>query len=208
MRVSTLIYSLVLFVVVVALAAYAVIATRRARRAQLERSQERATAMLMALHQEAARNTAPADARQSAAAKPAPAPPPSTGPILPAEVARRPRLLSDPQRLLYLVLRVGMPDHVVMANVRLIDLVDCGTDAAAVQADARLRVLASQRVDFLVCNRALEPIAALTLAAADASPAGDERAKIDTLRAWGVKFLRFRIGALPRPKEIRSLILG
>jgi hypothetical protein len=36
----------------------------------------------------------------------------------------------------------------------------------------------------------------------------EERLKVDTLRELNVRFLRFRADSLPKPAEMRALVLG
>jgi len=228
MKSSASTWLVVTIVVVIALAAYAVIATRRARRQQRERSQERSAAMLLALHQEAARGKAqangasarpgaPVPQAQGSTAAPAPAapvpqpprPPAAPEPApLPAVLARKPRLLTDTQRLLFLVLRTGLPDHVILANQRIVDLIDVPPDHPALERDPRLRDLARHQADFVVCTGTLEPVAAIVVYEAGSAPSPSEQTKIETLREIGVRFLRFRADSLPRPNEIRGFVLG
>jgi hypothetical protein len=126
----------------------------------------------------------------------------------PAELVRRARLLTDTQRLLYLVLRSALPDHVVMANVRIADLADVPADPAIAERDPRLQALARERIDCIVCSNDLVPVAACVIYESGIGAAPDERVKIDALREMGVKFLRFRADSLPRPAEMRALLLG
>jgi hypothetical protein len=213
MPATALLWTTLFIVVFFAVAAYVVISIQRARREQRARSDERAAAMLLTMH------GAAAQARPASPAPPAPAAVPAPMPARPAAAAlnnaaqttaltRRVRLLTDTQRLLYLVLRSGMPDHTIMANIRLVDLVDGAISADAIERDARLRELVRERADFLVCNADLVPIAALVIYEAGIAMVPDERIKVAALRELGVKFLRFRADSLPRPNEVRGLILG
>jgi hypothetical protein len=229
MKAGGAIWYIIAAVLVVAIAAYAVIATRKTRREQLQRSQERASAMMLALHQAAAeskaavaRNAArgsaaaadpPAAGSPAPAAAPAPAPatakavaPPA--PPQPLALTRRARALTDPQRLLFLVLRTALPDHVVMPNLRIVDLLDLPADVAAIERDARVAALSRQRLDFVVCNSGLEPVAAIVLHDGGEAAAAADRVRIEALREFGVRYLRFRADSLPKPAEARSFILG
>lgn len=231
MKAGGAIWYLIAAVLVFAIAAYAVIATRKARREHLQRSQERASAMMLALHQAAAESKAAA-ARNSAsgtaaAANPAPAVPPSpaatpvpapaTAPVAaptppapppPLALTRRARALTDSQRLLFLVLRTALPDHVVMPNLRIVDLLDLPADVTGIERDARVAELSRLRLDFVVCNPALEPVAAIVLHDGGDAAAAADRARIEALREFGVRYLRFRADSLPKPAEARSFILG
>ena len=60
---------------------------------------------------------------------------------------------------------------------------------------------------------ALPLIASLQLAAIVLYESGirqvpDESAKVEALRAIGIRFLRFRADSLPRPAEVRNLVLA
>jgi len=215
MPATALLWTTLFIVVFFAVAAYVVISIQRARREQRARSDERAAAMLLTMHGAAAQARPASPAPPAPAAVPAPTPTPTRyaaaapdNAAQPTALTRRVRLLTDTQRLLYLVLRSGMPDHTIMANIRLVDLVDGAISADAIERDARLRELVRERADFLVCNADLVPIAALVIYEAGIAMVPDERIKVAALRELGVKFLRFRADSLPRPNEVRGLILG
>ena len=141
----------------------------------------------------------------STAPRPAQNPPqaPAAGSLI-----RRTRLVTDAQRVLFLVLRAAMPEHLIMAHVRVVDLLDLPNAIEAAEHDTRLRALARERLDFVVCDDDLVPIAAIVLYEAGIAQVPDESAKIEALRALGVRFLRFRADSLPRPAEARNLLLA
>jgi cytochrome c-type biogenesis protein CcmH/NrfF len=211
-----MLWSLILVAILVAAVAYIVLTVRRARREHQARSEERAAAMLLALHGAQAQPrvetttvgpvtittatvTAAARVENEAEASAAPSP---------LVALRRARLLTDPQRLLYLVLRAALPDHVVMANMRMIDLLDVPAGPEAVERDPRLSALLHQRLDCVVCSNDLTPLAALVVYTAAMPGAELEQAKADALRELGIRFLRFRADSLPRPAEMRAVVLG
>jgi hypothetical protein len=120
------------------------------------------------------------------------------------QALRRTRLLSDAQRLLYLLVRSALPDQLVLANLRAIDLLDLPTGPAALAGDPRLPALLHLRLDCVVCRNDWTPLAALVV---DAGPAAEgEPAAL--LREVGIRFLRFRSDSLPRPSAMRALVLG
>ena len=186
---------------VLALAVYGGVRVRRAREAHRARSEERAATLLREMN---------LDRKSPPAGSPAPAPQPFTPlPAItaaaPPSLVRKPRFLSEPQRLLYLLARAALTDHIVMANVRLADLVEASDGAAQ---RARLQDLLQERADCLVCTNDLIPVAALVVYDSSIERVPDERIKIEALRELGVRFLRFRSGSLPRPAEMRALVLG
>jgi hypothetical protein len=191
---------------------------RRARREHRARSDERAAALIAAMQVRGAEArietvsagappgavgaaSAVAGAAAEAGSPASAAPPPLAG-------LRRPRFLTEPQRLLYLVLRAALPDHVVMANTRMVDLLDVPSDAAALEGDARLREMLHLRLDCVVCRNDLVPVAAIVVYAPGMPNAPDERTQAERLRELGIKFLRFRSDSLPRPAEMRALVLS
>jgi hypothetical protein len=199
--------------ILLAAVGYVVLAVRRARRSHKERSDERAAAMLLALHGKAAQpqvetmTVGPLTVTTATAAV-ATLEPQASAPAGMPNPVRRARFLTDPQRLLYLVLRAALPDHVVMANTRMIDLYDLPAAAEAVEGDPHLRELLHQRLDCVICRNDLVPLAAMVVYPAAMPPAADEQVKADTLRGLGIKFLRFRADSLPRPAEMRALVLN
>jgi hypothetical protein len=132
-----------------------------------------------------------------------------------AEVARAPAatattvrlresLLPKAHNIAYLLLKSGLPDHLVFVNQRLEDLLvptDSGTPVAREQL---ARVLAQTRVDFAVCSRALQLVAAVSLDA----PEVDAKRIFDHLQAAGVRYVRLASGSLPKRDELRAHIIG
>jgi hypothetical protein len=199
--------------IVLAAAGYVAVAVRRTRREHRARSDERAALLLAAMHGHPGESkpktstagpiTLPtATPTRSSAAQPDESPAPSLAAL------RRPRFLTDSQRLLYLVLRAALPDHVVMANTRMIDLLDLPAGEEALRQDARLRDLLHQRLDCVVCRNDLVPLAAMVVHAAAMPRAPEEHKQAETLRELGIKYLRFRADSLPRPAEMRALVLS
>lgn len=206
-------WTLLPIAIVLAAAVYVALVVRRARREQRARSEERAALLLAAMHGRGTEGRVEAAVAAVAASVPAAQPAPvASEPATPQPASlaslRRPRFLTDPQRLLYLILRAALPDHVIMANTRMVDLLDVPPGGDAVEHDARLREMLHQRIDCIVCRSDLVPLAALVVHAAAMPRAPDEQRQAETLRELGIKFLRFRADSLPRPAEMRALVLG
>jgi cytochrome c-type biogenesis protein CcmH/NrfF len=203
MKTTPFVWTVLLVMILVALIAYAIVKVRRSREEHRARSDERAAAMLLAMHQESAkpRPAAPAQSQATAPAHPMPS-------RQPAGLKRRPRLLDERQRLLYLVLRAALTDHVIMANIRVADLVDTAAASTSGNQETRLQRLLHERIDCVVCNGELVPIAAVMVYDPTGVPSLDERIKVDALRELGVKFLRFRADDLPKPAQMRGHILS
>jgi hypothetical protein len=90
----------------------------------------------------------------------------------------------------------------------MIDLLELPAGDEAIEHDPRLRDMLHQRIDCVVCRNDLVPVAALVVYAAAMPRAPDEQKRAETLRGLGLKFLRFRADSVPRPAEMRSLVLG
>ena len=80
--------------------------------------------------------------------------------------------------------------------------------ARGLQHDARLREMLHQRIDCMVCRSDLVPLAAIVVYAPGAAAPSDERSQAERLHELGIRFLRFRSDSLPRPAEMRTLVLG
>jgi hypothetical protein len=205
MKTDSSVWGIVALLVVVAVLAYAIAKARRTREAHRARSSERTAAMLLAMHQEVARARPASDASRGAPASPGAATAPKAPPVRHG-LQRRARLLDEHQRLLYLVLRAALTDHVIMANIRIADLIDLDATPNYAERDTRLRLLQQERIDCLVCTNELVPVAAIMIHDRNGGMP-EERIKADALRELGLRFLRFRSDELPRPAEMRALIL-
>lgn len=150
-------------------------------------------------------------------ARPAPAPPPDASPpVVPAfgavpetrtpAVAAAPsardRFLGQRETLLYRLLKAGIPDHEIFANVALASVAGGGNEQ-------EVRRLAQYRLDFVVCDKGMRVVAAVEFEPAGGAQAiGDQRFKADFLKAAGISLVRIKPAALPRRDEIRGLVCG
>lgn len=215
MNTTASVWGIIVLLVVVGVLAYGMFKVRKAREAHRARSNERAAAMLLAMHQESARvrpDAASTPVVRSAAPVPLDrparsAPTPGAAPPTRHGLQRKPRLLDENQRLLYLVLRAAMTDHVVMTHVRIADLIDLDASPAYAERETRVRLLLQERIDCMVCTNDLVPVAAVMIYDRTTG-VPDERIKGEALRELGMKFLRFRSDSLPKPAEMRGLILS
>ena len=208
MRGMATLWAVLIPIVFVGTVLYVVRRIRRSSQERRQRSEERAAVLLANLGQQTLSGSRAADASVMA---PAVAHAPTPVPPQPAAVSplkRRGRILSDAQRMLFLILRAAMPEHLIMAHIRVLDLLDAPDGPDAAERDARLRALGRERLDFVVCDSDLVPVAAIVLYAAGIEQVPDESTKIEALREVGVRFLRFRADSLPRPAEVRQLVLS
>lgn len=142
-----------------------------------------------------AATTAPA-AVATAALRLAKAPAAGSATQVPSAVAA-PVLLAGTHRLLYLILKTGLPGHHVFPRVMLRDLVPAATARADVGAHA---------FAFVVCRADFSAVAAIEIAPLADSLRTElvERA----LAATGIRHLVLDAAALPRPKGVRALVYG
>ena len=205
MRGTVMFWATVIPIVFIGTVVYVIYKIRRVSGERRQRSDERAAAMLAKVQMHApALSVAPDTALAVASAAPRVAQ--SAPPQAASTLTRRARILTDAQRLLFLVLRAAMPEHLIMAHVRIVDLLE--SPYAADADDARLRALTRERLDFVVCDSDLVPVAAIVLYESGIERVPDESTKVEALRAIGIRFLRFRADSLPRPAEVRNLVLA
>ena len=133
-----------------------------------------------------------------------------TAPDAPPLYARRERVLNPAQTLVYLLLKTGLPDHVVFARATLASVLEAGPGLSGFSRDEQARRLAALTVDFVVADRNMRPLAVVELAAADqGSVAQTDRASARTrLAAAGVRYVELDARALPRKDGIRVAVLG
>ncbi len=130
--------------------------------------------------------------------------------VTPARYPMRSRMLDPAQTVLYYLLKNGLPDHEIMPQVGLASLLDVAADIAGSEREQRLRGLAQHRIDFVVCNKAMQPVAAVDLleqeAQATLTTAPDFRTQC--FAHSGIRYLRLVRSAMPGRKDIRALVLG
>jgi hypothetical protein len=126
---------------------------------------------------------------------------------LTSQFRRRPRLLPPPAALLYYVIRTGMPDHEIFAGVALDEVVEINSAGAGEQREAIQRKLAGQRLDFVVCTKQLEVVAAVMLSAGN-SPTDGSRFVETCLAAAAVRLVRIDPAAPPRHQQVHALMYG
>jgi hypothetical protein len=134
-------------------------------------------------------------------------PPPGAAAAVPqaATVKLKASFLNGPNKLLYLVLKAGLPDHQIFVNVRLVDAVQITGQPPTPQARAQL---AQARVDFVICNKQLAVVALLDIT--DGNRADDvlKRQIEPQIAGAGGRYLRVAPTAIPKPAEARTLVCG
>jgi len=127
----------------------------------------------------------------SAAAQATPAP----MPVVPqsAWIAKE-KFLEPQAKLLYYLLKSGLPDHEVFAQVSL--------DAVIVAAQP-LRKPVAGIIDFVVCDKQMKPVAAVGIASTNGVDGIG-----DLVKTSGVRWVRIAPDALPARGDVRALMLG
>ena len=119
-----------------------------------------------------------------------------------AVASARERFLGKAETLVYRLLKAGIPDHEVFANVTLAAVIGGRNEQDS-------RRLSQYRLDFVVCDKDMRVVAAIEVETGGAaSAAGEQRFKADSLKAAGIGLVRINVAALPRREEIRPLVCG
>jgi hypothetical protein len=193
----------VLFVLVAAAAiAYFVWDLRRKTAAREAASSQRFAELLRA------------QARASSRPETSPAAAPATGspasaqaPVVPAAHPPAQRFLGQAETLLYYLLKTGIPDHEVFANVPLAAVV--GAPGAGAAREQQLRRLAPYQLGFVVCNKSMRVVAAVEVEpAVTVETGGAQNFKAECLEQAGIRLVRVNPAALPRRDQIRAIVCG
>lgn len=142
----------------------------------------------------------PAVAQMAALAMPVPAR---------AGYARRARTLDPAQTVLYYLLKNSLPDHEVMPQVGLVSVLELPVDITGSEREQRLSGLARHTVDFVICSKALQPVAVIDLPLQEPvalTPVQDFKTRC--LAEAGVRYLRLSRKTLPKRETVRALVLG
>src|SRR6266849_6767066 len=123
------------------------------------------------------------------------------------EFCKKQRLLPQTQALLYYVFRTGLPEHEIFANLTLADLIELEPAARGYEREQKALRLVRERVDFVICTKQLEVVAAILLDRAgvpDAVHAGNARFAEECLHSAGIRLVRINPAAPPRHHEVRK----
>jgi hypothetical protein len=194
-------------VAAVAIMAYAVWNFQKKTAAREAAAQQRFASLLASGSARPVPASAPAPAPASPAAPVAPAAvvPPAAAPA--AAVTARERFLGQHETLLYLLLKTGLPDHEIFANVSLASIV--ALPASGGEREQQLRRLAPYQLDFVVCDKSMRVIAAVDIeTAGGADAAGIQQFKADYLKRAGIRLVRVNPAAMPKRDQVRGLVVG
>lgn len=127
------------------------------------------------------------------------------------ELVKKQRLLQQSKALLYYLFRIGLPDHEIFANLTLADVIDVAPAAQAYEREQKTRRLAQLRLDFVVCTKQLEVVAAVVIndsAPPDTAQTENSRFTEECLRIAGIRLVRIDAAAPPRHHQVRELVYG
>lgn len=124
-----------------------------------------------------------------------------------AVYAARAKVLDPAQTVLYYLLKNSLPDHEVMPQIGLAGVIEVQAGIDADERAQRLRALAQHTADFLVCNKALQPVAVIDLPLQDAATSVQDF-KSRCLAEAGIRHLRLSRKALPKREALRALVLS
>jgi hypothetical protein len=124
-----------------------------------------------------------------------------------ASFALRDKFLSAPQTLLYYLLKTGLPEHLVFAQVPVASLLEPAASLAPYAREEQARMFARHVVDFAIFDKTTRPVAVINFAAALDTP----RAATAQMKAWfaaaDLRYLEVDATALPRKDALRALVL-
>lgn len=115
------------------------------------------------------------------------------------------RFLEGSAKVLYFVLKAALPECHIFAYARLADVVRRVGRPLPSQSRAQL---AQSRVDFVVCNKDLVLVALLDLSDGTRPDDPAKQQLHAHFAAAGIRYVRVAPNAIPKPQEVRSLVLG
>jgi len=119
----------------------------------------------------------------------------------------RERFLGQSETLVYLLLKTGLPDHQIFANVTLASVLN--VPGTGYDREQQLRRLSTYPLDFVVCDRNMRVVAAVDLESpGSVDAAGAERYMSDSLKAAGIRQVRLNPVSLPSRAALRELVCG
>ncbi len=119
----------------------------------------------------------------------------------------RERFLGQSGTLVYLLLKTGLPDHQIFANVTLASVLS--VPGAGYDREQQLRRLSTYPLDFVVCDRNMRVVAVVDLESpGNVDDTGTERYQSDSLKAAGIRQVRLNPASLPSRAALRELVCG
>jgi hypothetical protein len=144
---------------------------------------------------------APAVANSTTAA-PAAAPIPAVA-VTPAPGKPPGPFLQGPAKVLFLVLKAALPDHHIFVYTRLTDVIKPIGKPLTPQGRAQF---AQSRMDFVVCNKALNVVALLDISDGTRPDDPIKQHLQPQLATAGIRYVRVAPDALPKPAQVKELV--
>lgn len=120
--------------------------------------------------------------------------------VQPATAPQTP-FLTQPETLVYYLLRTAIPDHAIFAKVPLSLVIGASGGRAGREAEGQQVLL-----DFVVCDRNMRVAAVVDIGGAGIGVSNPD--KVERLRSVGVRLTAIDVSALPSRNEIRTRVLG
>jgi uncharacterized protein DUF2726 len=130
---------------------------------------------------------------------------PAVIPAAPGSYARRPSFLDARHSRLFALLDSGLPEHAIFAHVSLAAVLELGGLPEGREREQRLRGLAQQTLDCVVCSKAFDVVAAIDF---EDGTTPEARFKAECLKAARVRYLRWNPLELPAVADLAALIAG
>ena len=105
--------------------------------------------------------------------------------------------------MLYLVLKAALPDHHIFVYTRLTDVIKPIGRPMTPQGRAQF---AQSRMDFVVCNKALNVVALLDISDGTRPDDPMKQHLQPQLAAAGIRYVRVAPTAIPKPAEAKQLV--
>ncbi len=121
---------------------------------------------------------------------------------------RRVRTLDPAQTVLFYLLKNSLADHEVMPQVSLAAVLEVPLQISGSEREQRLGSLARHTIDFVVCNKALQPVAVIDLPLQEMPVPTPQDFKTRSLAEAGVRYLCLSRKTLPKREALRALVLG
>jgi hypothetical protein len=131
--------------------------------------------------------------------------PAAASPSAPASYARRVKFLGPQHDRLFALLTAGLPGHEIFAHVSLAAVLELAGPPEGREREQRLRGLAQQTLDCVVCTKSHDIVAVVDL---EDGTTPDARFRAEALKAAKVRYLRLNPLELPAAGDIPALVAG